>query len=314
MPEHGHDPVMVGEVLEALALADGGAATRRIIMDCTAGRGGHALRIAEALARAGGGTLVALDVDPDNLAYSRKRMEAALASTKDVEIRTFHANFGEAADVLGALNVGAVDGILADFGVSTNQLLDARHGLSFSADLPLDMRLDPRIKKKASDLVKEWDEKQLAAALHELAQERYAWRIARKIVQTRATEPILTTGQLARLVRSVVPAALHKRGGQIDPATRTFQALRMAVNAELASIEDLLTTIPNMMKPGARGVFISFHSGEDRLIKQAIRGWEDAGLCDALTKKPLEPTDEEVNRNPRSRSAKLRSMVWKSLS
>jgi 16S rRNA (cytosine1402-N4)-methyltransferase len=297
MPEHGHEPVMVGEVLEALAPVAGG-----VVMDCTMGRGGHALKIAKRLSP--GGMLIGLDVDPENLKYARRRLEEAAIA--EVQVRTFHANFGEAVDVLEALGISGVDGLLADFGVSTNQLLDAKHGLSFNAEAPLDMRLDPRVKKKAADLLAEWDEKQIADALFEYAQERFSYKIARKIVQTRATEPILTTGQLARLVRSVVPA----KWGQIDPATRTFQALRMAVNAELDVLQDFLNSVPQLLKPGSRASFISFHSGEDRLVKQAVKGWEEAGLCEPLTKKPLEPSEMEMGRNPRSRSAKLRSVRW----
>ncbi len=302
-PEHGHEPVMVEEVLHALALDDHAENKPRIIMDCTAGRGGHASRIAAAMSRLGGGTLIALDVDPENLKYTRQRTEAAqlpphLAA---VELRTFHANFAEAADVLSELNIAGLDALLADFGVSTNQLLDSRHGLSFNTDLPLDMRLDPRIKKKASDLVAQWDEKQLATTLLLYAQEKYAWRIARKIIQTRAAEPILTTGQLARLVRSVVPA----KWGQIDPATRTFQALRMAVNSEVESIAGLLESMPGMMNPGGRAALLSFHSGEDRLVKQALKKWEETGVAQPLTKKPLEPSESEMQINPRSRAAAL---------
>jgi 16S rRNA (cytosine1402-N4)-methyltransferase len=287
----------VGEVLAALEPAAG-----EVVMDCTAGRGGHALEIAKRLSP--GGMLIGLDVDPENLKYARGRLEEA--GIAGVEVRTFHANFGEAVDVLEALGISGVDGLLADFGVSTNQLLDAKHGLSFNAEAPLDMRLDPRVKKKAADLLAEWDEKQIADALFEYAQERFSYKIARKIVQTRATEPILTTGQLARLVRSVVPA----KWGQIDPATRTFQALRMAVNAELDVLQDFLNSVPQLLKPGSRASFISFHSGEDRLVKQAVKGWEEAGLCQPLTKKPLEPSELEMGRNPRSRSAKLRSVRW----
>jgi 16S rRNA (cytosine1402-N4)-methyltransferase len=301
LPEHGHEPVMTAEALRGLGLERAGPLT---VMDCTAGRGGHLMKIAEHLKA--GGMLIALDVDPENLKYVRKRFDAAAAegaALKGVELRTFHANFAEAGDALEAAGVEKVDGLLADFGVSTNQLLDAKHGLSFNTDLPLDMRLDPRIRKKACDLVAEWDEKELATALQEYAQERFAWRIARKIVQTRATEPILTTGQLARLVRSVVPA----KYGQIDPATRTFQALRMAVNNELEEIEDLLAAVPGMMKEDGHAVFISFHSGEDRLVKQAMRAWEEAGIAESLTKKPQEPSEAEMQRNPRSRSAKLRA-------
>jgi 16S rRNA (cytosine1402-N4)-methyltransferase len=249
--------------------------------------------------------LIALDVDPVNLKYARGRVEGA--GIAEVEVRTFHANFGEAGDVLAELEIAGVDGLLADLGVSTNQLVDAKHGLSFNAESPLDMRLDPRLKKKASDLLAEWDEKRIATVLFEYAQERYSWKIARKIVQTRQAEPILTTGQLARLVRSVVPA----KWGQIDPATRTFQALRMAVNGELESLRDFLAGVPEMMNAGGRAVFISFHSGEDRLVKQAVREWEAGGWCEVLTKKPAEPSEAECQRNPRSRSAKLRAVRWK---
>jgi 16S rRNA (cytosine1402-N4)-methyltransferase len=330
----------------------------RVVADCTIGRGGHAERMVRALAAAGGGIFIGMDVDPENLKYARKRLENVLQSapneckqqlidsemkqtdaetqqkdavlepkraefeqkgapigvnlrTNDVRLRLFHANFGELEDVLAAVGEGGegvkADALLADFGVSTNQLLDTKHGLSFNADVALDMRLDPRIRKKASDLVAELDEKELADILYEYAQERFAFRIARKIVQVRASEPIVTTGQLARLVRSVVPG----KWGQIDPATRTFQALRMAVNTELEVIEELLAAVPGVMKPGGRCVFLSFHSGEDRLVKQALRGWEETGIAKALTKKPEEPSEEEARRNPRSRSAKLRAAIFR---
>jgi 16S rRNA (cytosine1402-N4)-methyltransferase len=310
MPAFGHEPVMVEEALGWLALdkREGhGEGGKQVVMDCTVGRGGHAVRIAEAMKGSGGGVLIALDVDPENLKFARKRLEeAGLVGGAGVELRTFHANFGEAGDVLEAAGIRGVDGLLADFGVSTNQLLDSRHGLSFSADLPLDMRLDPRIGKNAADVVARLDEKELARILQDYAQERFAWRIARKIVQSRASQPILTTGQLARLVRTVVPG----KQGQIDPATRTFQALRMAVNSELESIQDLLAAVPELMNEQGRAVFISFHSGEDRLVKQATRQWEEAGVGQALTKKPREPGTEEMDRNPRSRSAKLRAVEF----
>jgi 16S rRNA (cytosine1402-N4)-methyltransferase len=245
-------------------------------------------------------------VDPVNLKYAKGRLGAA-AEGSGVEIRVFHANFGEAVEVLEALGMERVDGLLADFGVSTNQLLEASHGLSFNEESALDMRLDPRIEKTASDLLKEWDDRRIAEVLQDYAQEKFARRIARKIIQTRDTEPILTTGQLARLVRSVVPG----KWGQIDPATRTFQALRMAVNSELESLQDLLGSVPEMMAPGGRAVFISFHSGEDRLVKQATKAWEAKGLCEVLTKKPVEASEEEMARNPRARSAKMRAVVFK---
>jgi 16S rRNA (cytosine1402-N4)-methyltransferase len=223
-----------------------------------------------------------------------------------VAARWFHANFGEVEDVLAEAGVEKVDGLLADLGVSTNQLLEGKHGLSFSGDEALDMRLDPRIKRTAADLLRELDEKQIADLIYQYADERFSFRIARKIVQTRAVEPIRNTGQLARIVRSVVPT----KAGQIDPATRTFQALRIAVNQEFESLEDLLAVLPEIMKPGGRAAFISFHSGEDRLVKLASRQWAADGKCELLTKKPVEADEAESNRNPRSRSAKLRAVKF----
>jgi len=301
IPEHGHEAVMVEEVLRLLDVRPG-----QVVMDCTVGRGGHAVRIAKRLSP--GGTLIAMDVDPENLKYAKRRLEEE--GPGDVAVRMFHANFGEAEDVLAEMGVKGVNGLLADFGVSTNQLMERSHGLSFAEEERLDMRLDPRIQVTAAEIVATWEEKALADLLYENAQERFSYRIARKIVQTRGNEPILTTGQLARLVRSVVPSRSGKPG-QIDPATRTFQALRMAVNSELESLESLLRVVPTLMQAEGRSVFISFHSGEDRLVKQASRRWEQAGLCKLLLKKPAEPTEEEVSRNPRSRSAKLRAMSFK---
>lgn len=297
-PEHGHDPVLLREVLELLAPRGGD-----VVLDCTAGRGGHALALARTLAAGGsGGQLIALDVDPVNLAYARDRV-AGDAGAEGVTARWFHANFSEAGDVLEQAGVGRVDVLLADLGVSTNQLMEGQHGLSFAGDEPLDMRLDPRIRRTAADLLNSLPEREIADLIYHNAQERHSFKVARKIVQTRVSEPIRTTGQLARLVRAVIPP----RFGQIDPATRTFQALRMAVNGELEALESLLKAIPRMMKPGGRAGIISFHSGEDRLVKLAMREWASSGVCEVLTKKPVEPDEAEMERNPRSRSAKLRA-------
>lgn len=290
LPEHGHEPVLLNEVLDALAPKPG-----EVFVDCTTGRGGHSLAIAEKLQP--GGTLICLDVDPENLKYAKERL-GPLAE----HARFFHANFAEVNDVLDAAGIEQVDGLLADLGVSTNQLLETKHGLTFSADAPLDMRLDPRIKKTAADLIRELPERELADILFHYADERASFKIARKIVSVRTVQPIQTTGQLAEIVRSVIPP----RFGQIDPATRTFQALRMAVNEELESLEALLDLIPDIMKPEGRAALISFHSGEDRLTKQATREWQSEGWCELLTRKPIEASPAEQERNPRSRSAKLR--------
>lgn len=295
LPEHGHEPVLLQEVLDALAPKPG-----EIFVDCTTGRGGHSLAIAEKLQP--GGTLICLDVDPDNLKYAKERL-GPLAE----HARFFHANFAEVEDVLDAAGLDQVDGLLADLGVSTNQLLEAKHGLTFSADAALDMRLDPRIKKTAADLLRELPERELADILFHNADERASFKIARKIVSVRAVQPILTTGQLADIVRGVVPPKF----GQIDPATRTFQALRMAVNEELESLHTLLDVVPDIMKPGGRVALISFHSGEDRLAKQATKEWQNENWCDLLSKKPIEASPAEQDRNPRSRSAKLRAVRFR---
>jgi len=294
LPDHGHEPVLLSEVLTALAPRPG-----EVFVDCTTGRGGHAIAVAEKIQP--GGLLICLDVDPENLKYAKERM-GPLA----LNARFFHANFAEITDVLDAAGIEQVDGLLADLGVSTNQLMETSHGLSFSSDAPLDMRLDPRIKKSAADLIRELPERELADILFEYADERASFKIARKIVSARAVQPILTTGQLADLIRSVVPP----RYGQIDPATRTFQALRMAVNEELESLEALLEAIPDIIKPGGRAALISFHSGEDRLAKQATKDWQAEGWCEVLSKKPVEASPAEQERNPRSRSAKLRGVKF----
>ena len=254
-----------------------------LVMDCTVGRGGHALEIVKRLAP--GGKLVAMDVDPVNLKYAKGRLSAAVEERRKFARR---CELWEAVDVLEALGIERVDGLLADFGVSTNQLLAASHGLSFNEESALDMRLDPRIEKKASDLLKEWDDRRIAEVLQDYAQERFARRIAAENCSDAMRRPIATTGQLARLVRSVVPHGGRSGEGSIDPATRTFQALRMAVNEELDHLTGLLENAPAMMNAGGRAVFLSFHSGEDRLVKQAIRGWEETGVAEAVTKKPVE--------------------------
>ena len=297
LPPSGHEPVLLNEILEYLNPRPG-----RIILDCTLGRGGHALAIAERLGETG--LLVGIDADPRNLEYARSRLAEAGVTP---HARFFHANFAELSEVLEAANVPAVDGILADLGISTNQLFDAQYGLSFAQPMPLDMRIDPRIRRTAADVVNTTRESDLANVLYELAQERYSRRIARKIAEARRVSPITTTDRLAELVRSAVP---RPRGGapaeKIDPATRTFLALRMAVNREPENLAALLEQAPRRLKPGGRLAVISFQSTEDRAVKQAFRSAEQTGLLRVLTKKPLSPSEAEALANPRSRSAKLR--------
>ena len=290
-PQHGHAPVMLQEVMDLLSPQPGD-----VVLDCTTGRGGHALAMAAKIGVAG--TLLCLDVDPENLAFARKRLE-----NSGPACRFFQANFSQLPDVLQAAAIPAVDVILADLGVSTNQLMSSEYGLSFSHDGPLDMRLDPGLDKTAADLVNYLPEKQLADLIFNNAEERLSRRIARAIVQARKLKAISTTAELAKIVRAAMPPA---RYGQIDPATRTFQALRMRVNNELDNLAELLKAARQTLKPGGRMGIISFHSGEDRLVKQSFRQWAADGQCEVLTSKPVVPTEFEMDANPRSRSAKMR--------
>ncbi len=293
LPQTGHDPVLLKETLELLSTGPG-----KVMVDCTLGRGGHARAIAEALGP--DGLVLALDADPRNLEYARARL-----ADVPCPIRFFHANFAELSDVLAVAGVGKVDGILADLGISTNQLFEESYGLSFSQAMPLDMRIDPRTTTTAAELVNKLREEDLANVLYKNAQEHYSRRISRKIVEARHFSPINTTDRLAELVRSAVPL----RGGapaKIDPATRTFMALRMEVNRELENLDELLGQAPELLNRGGRFAVISFHSTEDRMVKQAFRSAEQDGRLKVITKKPVSPADDELAVNPRSRSAKLR--------
>ena len=295
VPVAGHDPVLLRETLQFLPLS-----SPQVLVDCTLGRAGHASAYAKLLAP--DGLLIGLDVDPRNLEFAQARLADA-----PCRARLFHANFAELRDVLGELNLTHVDGILADLGVSTNQLFEAPYGLSFSQPMPLDMRLDPHIRRSAADLVNHLREDDLANVLYNNAQERYSRRIAKKIGEARRVSPITTTDRLADIVRS----ALARRGGapeKIDPATRTFLALRMEVNQEMQNLESLLKQGPGFLAKGGRMAVISFQSMEDRVVKQAFRSAEQAGLVASLTKKPISPADDETAVNPRSRSAKLRAV------
>jgi 16S rRNA (cytosine1402-N4)-methyltransferase len=295
LPPTGHDPVLIDGVLDCLAPRPG-----RTIVDCTLGRAGHASIIAQRLGPSG--LLIGLDADPRNLAFAAEQLKSVPCPT-----RLFHANFAELPDVLREVGREKVDGILADLGLSTNQLFDAQYGLSFSQPMPLDMRIDPRTAATAADLVNSLPETDLANVLYNLAQEHYSRRIARKIVEARRLSPIKSTERLAEIVRSAIP----RRGGapdKIDPATRTFMALRMAVNRETENLDRLLADAPKYLAVGGRLAIISFQSTEDRAVKQAFRSLEQAGLVQILTKKPVTPDDSEIARNPRSRSAKLRAV------
>ena len=282
--EPRHLAVLPAETLRLLDPRPG-----EIWVDCTVGVGGHARLIAEKLEP--GGRLIGLDQDPTMLDIARAKLSG-------LPVTLIHANFDQLADVLANVGIAAVDGVLADLGFCSDQLQQANRGFSFREDGPLDMRLDPTRGETAANYIGQLSEAALAEVFWEYGEERFSRRIARKIVEERKTRPIATTAELARLVRTCVP-----RSGGIDPATRVFQALRIAVNDELGALERLLAALPRIVKPGGRAGIISFHSLEDRRVKQAFR---TASVWEPLTKKPVEASEEETARNPRARSAKLR--------
>ncbi len=297
LPASGHEPVLLSEILTWLDPRSG-----QTFVDCTLGRAGHALAIAQRLSPSG--LLIGLDADPRNLQFAADRLKTT-ASQPPCRTRLFHANFAELADVLEEVGLKQVDAIFADLGISTNQLFDEEYGLSFAAPMALDMRLDPRIRRSAAHLVNNLAEEELADVLYKLADERYSRRIARKIGEARRISPITTTDRLAALVREAVPVKFGPPQ-RIDPATRTFMALRIAVNQEVENLTGLLEEAPRFLTPGGRLAIVSFHSVEDRLVKQAFRSAEQTGLLTVLTPKPISPSSDEIAANPRSRSAKLR--------
>jgi 16S rRNA (cytosine1402-N4)-methyltransferase len=276
--------------MSVVAPGGGGA-----FVDCTVGLGGHA----QALLEAGATTLIGLDRDPMALDRARE----VLRPYGD-RVRLVHADYRRLDEVLEGQGVSAVDGVLADLGVSSMQLDAAGRGFSFRRDEPLDMRMDTTTGPTAADLVREADERTLANVIYEFGEERQSRRIARAIVAARAQAPIETTGQLAELVRRAMP----KRGySRIDPATRTFQAIRIWVNRELDGLDLFLTTAVRRLRPGGRMVIIGFHSLEDRIVKHTLRALQASGELTVRTKRPMVPSEHEIARNPRARSAKLRA-------
>lgn len=276
---------MPAEVLEWLAPREGS-----ILVDGTAGAGGHTSLLA---ARVGStGRVIGLDRDPDMLAFAR-------SATQGLPVTLVHASYRQAREVLDELEIDAVDGILLDLGLSSDQLAWEQRGFSFNRDGPLDMRFDPETEDSAADLVNSLPESELADIFYHYGEERHSRRVARRIVEARRTEKITTTGRLAELVRRSIPG----KWGQIDPATRVFQALRIAVNDELGQLDSILADLPSILKPEGRAVIISFHSLEDRRVKHAFR---DNPELTVLTRKPIEAAEREIAENPRSRSAKLR--------
>jgi 16S rRNA (cytosine1402-N4)-methyltransferase len=282
-----HVPVMLDAVIQWLDPRPGS-----VIVDGTLGGGGHTQAL---LDRVGAnGLVIALDRDPDAIDKGQQKFAG-------LPIRLAQANFCDLPEVLEQLNITTVDGVILDLGLSSDQLADVQRGFSFSLEGPLDLRFDPTEGEPARRLINRLSPEHLADLIYHYGEERFSRRIARAIVEQRRYKPIETSMELAELIRRVVPRSPHER---IDPATRTFQALRIAVNDELKSLEIALRRIPDCIRPGARMAVISFHSLEDRRVKEAFRN--DQRLKN-LTSKPIRSEPEETERNPRSRSAKLRA-------
>ncbi|HLZ28069.1 MAG TPA: 16S rRNA (cytosine(1402)-N(4))-methyltransferase RsmH [Chloroflexota bacterium] len=291
MESPGHTSVLLEPLLEALRPRPGVGFRA---LDCTVGGGGHSFGLLERSTP--DGQLVGLDADPGAL----EAASARLAPFAD-RYRLLNRNFRDLADVVADL--GPVDAIVFDLGLSSMQLESSGRGFSFRFDEPLDMRFDPHPDlPTAADLLNSRPEADVERTLREYGEEPRARRLARTIVQRRAQRPFDRTGDLV----AAVTAALGPARGRIHPATRTFQALRIAVNDELAALEAGLDAALGLLKPGGRMAVISFQSLEDRIVKWRFRGWADDGQVQILTRKPLVPTLEEVRRNPRARSAKLR--------
>ena len=292
MPAPLHEPVMVAETVALLAPSRGG-----LYVDCTVGLGGHS----RALLEAGASRILALDRDADALDLARE----ALAAWGD-RVELVHADYRDLPRVLDERGIRGVNGALADLGVSSMQLDSEGRGFSFRRDEPLDMRMDRTQGPTAAALLADVGEQELADVIFTHGEERFSRRIARAIVERRRTAPITTTGELAEIVRRAVPRKGYQR---IDPATRTFQALRIWVNRELEGLEAFLAGASRRLLEGARLAVIAFHSLEDRIVKHAFRALAagEAALR-VVTKRPLVPGDAEVGRNPRARSAKLRAI------
>ncbi|MGB2606237.1 MAG: 16S rRNA (cytosine(1402)-N(4))-methyltransferase RsmH [Candidatus Sulfotelmatobacter sp.] len=297
--EASHVPVLLKEAIDFLNVRRGGT-----YIDATVGLGGHSYEIAKRLGAPG--HLIGLDKDPAALEIARERLVAGRSSSVVgepdwPEITLLHQSFGEIAN---GQRPATIDGLLADIGLSSLQLSDAARGFSFQADGPLDMRMDPRSERTAEQVVNHLDERELADVIYEFGEERRSRRIARAIVRSR---PIRSTAHLADVI-SAAARPMNSEQRRIHPATRTFQALRIFVNRELDDLRALLEAAPRILKPGGRVVVISFHSLEDRIVKDALR---EGGIKDkyfrVLTKKPVTASKEEQDRNPRARSAKLRA-------
>ncbi len=284
--EVGHVSVLLKEAIDFLAIRRGGT-----YIDATLGLGGHSLEIASRLGPQG--HLIGFDKDTNAIELARQRLSGVGGDNRP-KITLLHSSY---AEIPHHVPLASADGLLADLGVSSLQFGDAARGFSFQADGPLDMRMDPQGERTADQVVNRMREEDLANVIYEFGEERRSRRIARAIVRAR---PIRSTAHLAQKKD-------HGARERIHPATTTFQAIRIFVNRELDDLQALMDAAPDVLKPGGRLVVISFHSLEDRIVKDALRDGAKAGIFEVLTKKPLTATEEEIDRNPRSRSAKMRA-------
>jgi len=292
----GHVPVLTREVVRLLC---GSGRRASCVVDCTVGLGGHAAELLRA--GKGEGCLIGMDADASNLRLAKRGLQPF-----GPRVRLFEANFADLPDVLAEAGLDGADAIVADLGVASVQLDDPGRGFSFAAEGPLDMRLDRRQRRTAADLVSALGERELADLIFEYGQERYSRRIARAIVRARRAGPIATTTALAEIIQRAVPAGARRTRRGVHPATRTFQALRIAVNDELRNLDRLLAALPEALNVGGRACVISFHSLEDGRVKRAFADWSATGRAKLVTKKPVTAGKDERAENPRSRSAKLR--------
>lgn len=291
--EFEHDPVMVEEILEAMSLKPGAT-----VVDCTVGGAGHSVRFLEEIAP--GGTLIGMDWDETMLAKARSR----IGEPAGVRVHLVHSDFRALYPLLLQLGLKA-DGILLDLGLNSAQVNDPSRGMSFLRPGPLDARMDRSKGEPASALLNRMTPAEIERALVEFGDERWARRIARCIVERRRKQPLRTTDDLVECVLSAIPVGAREK--RIHPATRTFQAVRVLVNRELEGLDDALRGAASSLCVGGTMVVLSYHSGEDRIVKQVFRELSQEGFSD-LYKKPLVPTDDEVRRNSRSRSAKMRAL------
>lgn len=308
MEEHGfvHKSVLLYETVGSLNIKPGGC-----YVDGTLGGGGHASEVAK---RLGSGRLIGIDQDADAIAAAAKRLR-----TVEDKVTIVRSNYENIKRVLEDLRIEKVDGIYLDLGVSSYQLDTAARGFTYREDAPLDMRMDQREERTAADIVNSYDEMELYRIIRDYGEDRFAKNIAKHIVKAREEHPIETTGELAEIIKGAIPAKVRATGGH--PAKRTFQAIRIELNRELAVLEDSIDTMIDLLKPGGRLSIITFHSLEDRIVKTRFRINESPCICPpdfpvcvcgrvskgrVITRKPILPTKEELEENSRSKSAKLR--------